>query len=348
MTDAAVTQADIDFLAAARRLAVASLQQQSNPRFAVQTWLGKASGREFRDGPLRVWLTAIYKDLKAASEALIAEAEKLRSASAGGQARRDTRVPLAPALAEPDPAGERGQRLRDTHDPRASTPAGTDPASARGHSPTDTHAGGAPAPAGPDPAGERGHSSADTHDADVSTPAGTDPAGAAGHEVHDTQGHVAPAPAGTEPEGGGQSRRETHAPLAAPGRGHTPGHLGISWPTTTQQTAVDNIKLHVLSGVYITGHDGNEKIPVEQLTVGGLQYRLEVLGKRVARAGVEYNTLYLINAHIDRQAHVPKTHTVGGVLDVNTIRHYYEMAKAFAGSPMVQLPQAMRLTIDAA
>jgi hypothetical protein len=140
MTDAAVTQADIDFLAAARRLAVASLQQQSNPRFAVQTWLGKASGREFRDGPLRVWLTAIYKDLKAASEALIAEAEKLRSASARGQARRDTRVPLAPALAEPDPAGERGQRLRDTHDPRASTPAGTDPASARGHSPTDTHA----------------------------------------------------------------------------------------------------------------------------------------------------------------------------------------------------------------
>jgi len=141
-----------------------------------------------------------------------------------------------------------------------------------------------------------------------------------------------------EPASGGRMTVDTHR-SSAPARG----------PTQTQIDAVTRAKetsARVMSGVYITERQGG-RTRVEDITVASLARRLRWLGRHAAQRAVEYNTIYLIHQHTGRQAFIPDNAVVGGILNTSEIQRLHEMAKAFAASPMVQLPDALRSEIAA-
>lgn len=103
----------------------------------------------------------------------------------------------------------------------------------------------------------------------------------------------------------------------------------------------------VMSGIQISDR-GGRLIELDTLPVSGLDYRLKAQGRRAAKGAVDYNTLYLVKQQVERQAFVPTKAVVGDVLDAGELRHLHELARAFASSPMVQLPEALRQEVMAA
>ncbi len=136
-------------------------------------------------------------------------------------------------------------------------------------------------------------------------------------------------------------------PNAAPGAIHEvpQGHLStapVAAPSTVRGiVAAKELSARVMSGVKLTERQGS-RIDLDVVRIGGLDRWLKFLGGRAAKSAVEYNTVYLVKTQIARQAYTPPDATVGDVLDATEIRHLHSLARAFASSPMVQLPEALR------
>jgi hypothetical protein len=100
-----------------------------------------------------------------------------------------------------------------------------------------------------------------------------------------------------------------------------------------------------MSGVYITERQGTRML-VDEVPVSGLTHRLKAFGRRAAKGAVDYNLMVLVHEHTKRQAFVPPRAVVGDIIEAHEIQHLYNMAKAFAGSPMIQLPEGLRSEIE--
>lgn len=106
------------------------------------------------------------------------------------------------------------------------------------------------------------------------------------------------------------------------------------------------LSARVMSGVYLTERQGSKTL-LDTVAVSSLDRRLKWLGGRAAQSAVEYNTAWLVRENVRRQAFVPDGAVVGDVLDATTIRNLHDVARAFASSPMVQLPEGLRSEIAA-
>ena len=102
-----------------------------------------------------------------------------------------------------------------------------------------------------------------------------------------------------------------------------------------------------MSGVYITERQGS-KTPLDDIGVASLDRRLKWHGGRAAKSAVEYNTLYLVREHVRKQAFLPQGALVGDVIEPEHIKRLHDLACAFASSPMVTLPEALRQELVAA
>ena len=303
------------FASACYDLARLALNQQADPGRAAHAWLGMASGRSFRDGPLAEFLAMVARDRQQASS-----------------------------------AAEAGQIASDTQDPRAPSAAETSSDAAAGQVEDDTQPGGAPAASDTEPAGEAGQGASATQWTRAPSPArseqssdlGQTSGGGAGQAERDTQAIAAPPLPETEHGDGGQTRSATQSTPAPAPVYKEPTALEIKALTERKRRSA-----RVMSGVYLTDRNG-DKTHIDDLYVASLGRLLAVKGKQVAENGIEYNTLYLVKTACERPAHVPSGHKVGDVLEAHEIRHAHDMAQAFARSPMVRIPQSLRHMTDAA
>lgn len=103
----------------------------------------------------------------------------------------------------------------------------------------------------------------------------------------------------------------------------------------------------VMSGIYLTERQGS-RVLLDDIPVSSIDTRLRHMGRRAANSAVDYNTLLLVKEHVGRQAFVPDRAVVGDVADADTLRQLNNLARAFASSPMVQLPEALRQEVMAA
>ena len=305
------------FASACYDLARLALNQQADPGRAAHAWLGMASGRSFRDGPLAEFLAMVARDRQQAS-----------SAAEAGQIASDTQDPRAPSAAETSSDAAAGQPAYDTHSwpAPAASETSSEPAGEAGHPSADTHLSSAPSPARSEQSSDLGQTSG----------------GGAGQAERDTQAIAAPPLPETEHGDGGQTRSATQSTPAPAPVYKEPTALEIKALTERKRRSA-----RVMSGVYLTDRNG-DKTHIDDLYVASLGRLLAVKGKQVAENGIEYNTLYLVKTACERPAHVPSGHKVGDVLEAHEIRHAHDMAQAFARSPMVRIPQSLRHMTDAA
>jgi len=303
------------FASACHDLARLALNQQPNPDRAAHAWLGMASGRNFRDGPLRAFLEVVARGQQQAS-----------SAAEAGQGRADTHHAGAPSAAETSSDAAAGHAARDAHPAPAPAASETEPAGEAGLLAADTHAAAAPSPVRSE------------HSSDQRQTSG----GGAGQGSRDTQPTSAPPLPETGHGGGGQITGDTHSQSAPAPVYKEPTRVEIKAMIEQRRNTA-----RVMSGVYLTDRKG-DKHPMDEIYVSSLGRRLEVKGKQVAEDGIEYNTLYLVKAACEKPAFVPRDAKVGDILEAHEIRHMQEMARAFARSPMVRIPQSLRHFTDAA
>jgi len=113
-------------------------------------------------------------------------------------------------------------------------------------------------------------------------------------------------------------------------------------PATVQGIVhAKEISAKVMSGIKISDRAGR-LVELDTLPVSGLDYRLRAQGRRAAKGAVDYNLLFLVKQQVERQAFVPPKAIVGDVLGATELRNLHDMARAFASSPMVQLPESLR------
>jgi len=303
------------FASACYDLARLALNQQPDPERAAHAWLGMASGRTFRDGPLADFLAAVARDRQQAS-----------SAAEAGHLSGVTQVPPAPSAAETSSDAAAGQGVAVTPALGAPAASETEPAGEAGHIMGDTHGTPAPSPARPE------------HGSDLGQTSG----GGAGQLANDTHGSHAPPLPETEHGGGGQNTADTHSSRAPAPVYREPTRVEIKAMIEQRRNTA-----RVMSGVYLTDRKG-DRHPMDEIYVSSLGRRLAVKGKQVAEDGIEYNTLYLVKAACEKPAFVPSDAKVGDILEAHEIRHMQEMARAFARSPMVRIPQSLRHFTDAA
>lgn len=131
-----------------------------------------------------------------------------------------------------------------------------------------------------------------------------------------------------------------HAPGGPSPAGPSPGFVRALVAAGGRQAAV-------MSGFYITERQGS-RTPLEEIRVDSLARRREWLGKRAAGSAVEYNVLWLLEQQARKQAFIPKGALLPDVFGADDLRQTIAMGRAFATSPMIQLPEALRSDAGAA
>lgn len=238
-------------------------------------------------------------------------------------------------------AGERGHPSIGTHVKDAPLPAEANSDGEMGHNHGAAQTKAAPSSSGTHPAGEAGHSKWGTHSGSAPSPAGTASDDGSGQARSVTQTSSAAPSSETDRGGGGQRKPDTQADAAVSPAPRSPTQQQISGVTAAKVASA-----RIMSGVFVTERQGS-KTALDDITTASLDRRLKWHGQQAAGRAVEYNTLWLVRAHIEKQAYVPDGAIVGDVLDAGEIRKMHDMARAFAASPMVTLPESLRQEIAA-